>query len=80
MILYGGDEGNRTPDTAVMSRLLYQLSYIAPRPAGGTDRPPAHASGREEYGTGSPVSRLASQKLYGPASHVVRCLGSNART
>ena len=28
----GGQGGNRTPDTAIFSRMLYQLSYLAPIP------------------------------------------------
>ena len=33
---HGGGEGTRTPDTADMSRLLYQLSYTADPPETGS--------------------------------------------
>jgi hypothetical protein len=29
LILYGGQRGNRTPDTGIFNPLLYQLSYLA---------------------------------------------------
>jgi len=29
LVLYGGQRGNRTPDTGIFNPLLYQLSYLA---------------------------------------------------
>ena len=29
LVLYGGQGGNRTPDTGIFNPLLYQLSYLA---------------------------------------------------
>ena len=41
----GGQGGNRTPDTTIFSRVLYQLSYLAPQPAPPTKSRPAQAAG-----------------------------------
>ncbi len=41
----GGQGGNRTPDTTIFSRVLYQLSYLAPAPAPPTKSRPAQAAG-----------------------------------
>ena len=29
LVFYGGQRGNRTPDTGIFNPLLYQLSYLA---------------------------------------------------
>ena len=34
-VVYGGQGGNRTPDTGIFNPLLYQLSYLAVRDCEG---------------------------------------------
>ncbi len=75
-ILADGAQGrNRTTDTAIFSRMLYQLSYLGSRAAG-------HRPCRPHDQDGSPVSSLSSRAAatrYRPVSHRPRSTSAQRR-
>src|SRR4051794_14691753 len=63
----GAQGRNRTTDTAIFSRMLYQLSYLASR-----NSPKGLSSGRFIVGSGGPVHLLCLTSTSNPAPPWVR--------